>query len=96
MVERVHGSHCAGPVLRRQDLHERLVESELPAVDEPERGRRGDHLRDRGDPKAGFARDRALVAPVRDTAGVLEHGTAIDPDKSDTTELVRFDSVIEP
>ena len=72
MVERVLGSHGLGPVLRRQDLDQRLVESELPAIDEPERGRRGDHLRDRGDPEAGFARDRDLVASVRNAAGVLE------------------------
>jgi hypothetical protein len=71
MVERVLGRHGPGAVLGRQDLDQRLIEPELPPIDEPERPRRGDDLRDRGDPEAGLVRDRDAVAAVGDTAGVL-------------------------
>lgn len=96
MVERVLGSHGLGPMLRRQNLDQRLIESELATIDKPERGRRGDHLRNRGDPEAGLARDRDLVASVGDAAGVLEEGSAGVPDEGHAAEFVRFDPVIEP
>jgi hypothetical protein len=72
MVERVLCRHGRGAVLGRQDLDQRLVEPELPPIDEPERCRRGDHLRDRGNPEPGLVRDRDTAATVGDAAGVLE------------------------
>jgi hypothetical protein len=96
MVERVLGRHGPGAVLRRQDLDQRLIEPKLPAVDEPEGRRRGDHLRDRSHPEACLIRDRDAVAPMGDTPGVLKHGGASAPDQGDTAELVGPDSFVEP
>jgi hypothetical protein len=96
MMQRVLSRQGPGSVLRRQDLDDWLVEPKHAAINEPQRGSCGDHLRDRGDSEAGFASDRDLVASVGNAAGVLEGRSASGPDQRHAAELVRPDAMIEP
>ena len=90
------GGHGGRASIGRQEVDERVVESDQAALDQPERGGRGRQLRDRCDPESRPVGHRHAVAAVGQPAVIGEDRLAGPPDLGDAAEQMIGRALVQP